>query len=422
MIRTASTTPMINNPRFLPITALLVALASSPVQAERLRFPIGTVDLGDGYRLEVSTEKVADWAASRFTLRKEGQDAPLDTRIGPIYALELLEEDFLKIDLDGNGKKEWLFFGIATTGSGSRASSPISPDVHYQNLAWPPDNTKAEANPYCGSNYLTGIVISDDRRRILAFDYGRPEEPLASSSFQVMGPERTRAIIGAKVPENILRASPGFTLPMWQALANYLNPQCERRASAASPAPQRPLNPPQVALDRLKWQDYLPYLLQMHANAQAAYQNAIREGGPDYRTRAIGVFGFTPFFRNFPFDEVDPEIKEPRYTAVLNDYAYYEYVEAIEQKRRHEYEKQPTDYSDGILRESVIPMLEHVLQRDPKRTVAWLNLADAQWEVPEFRAQAPQTYRRYLDLLREKNPKAKPAKQAVQRASPNPSR
>ena len=62
-------------------------------------------------------------------------------------------------------------------------------------------------------------------------------------------------------------------------------------------------------------------------------------------------------------------------------------------------------------------MLEHVLQRDPRRTVAWLNLADAQWEVPEFKARAPQTYRRYLDLLREKNPKAKPAKQALQRAA-----
>ncbi|MDE2585345.1 MAG: hypothetical protein KGN39_08090 [Betaproteobacteria bacterium] len=280
-------------------------------------------------------------------------------------------------------------------------------------MAWPPDNTKAETNPYCGSNYLTGIVISDDRRKIMAFDYGRPEEPLASSSFQVMGPERARTIIGAKVPENILRASPGFTLPMWQGLANYLNPQCQRLASAASPVPQRPLNPPQVALDHLKWADYLPYLLQMHANAQAAYQDAIREGGPGYRTRAIGVFRFTPFFRNFPFDEVDPEVKEPRYTAVLNDYAYYRYVSVVVQKENN---KDLTDYVDGVLRESVIPMLELVLQRDPKRTAAWLNLADAQWEVPEFKAQAPKTYRRYLDLLHEKNPKAKPAKQALQRA------
>lgn len=401
----------------LPLIAVLMGvLATSPVQAERLRFPIGTVDLGDGYRLEVSTEKAADWAASRFTLRKEGQDAILDTRIGPIYALTFQENRFIKLDLDGNGKAEWVFIGVATISSGSRASSPISPDVRRRDITWPSDNSRMEANPYCGG-YLAGIVISDDQRKILAFNYDSPEEPLASSSLQVMGPERARAIIGAKTPEDLLRTNPGFTLPMWQALANYLNPKCRRRASAASPAMLLSLSPPQVALDRLKWADYLPYLLQMHANAQAAYQDAIREGGPDYRTRAIGVFGFTPFFRNFPFDEVDPEVKEPRYTAVLNDYAYYEYVEAIEQKRRHEYEKQPTDYSDGIFRESVIPMLEHVLQRDPKRTVAWLNLADAQWEVPEFKALAPQTYRRYLDLLREKNPKAKPAKQALQRAA-----
>ncbi len=408
---------MTNNRLLLLTAAVLTALATSPVQAERLRFPIGTVDLGDGYRLEVSTEKAADWAASRFTLRKEGQDIPLDTRIGPIYALGFQENRFIKLDLDGNGKTEWIFVGVATTSLGSRASSPLVSDVRRRDITWPSDNSQIETIPLCGSSYLAGIVISDDRRRILAFDYGSPETPLASSSLQVMGPEQARAIIGAKTPADLLRTSPGFTLPMWQALANYLNPQCQRRASAASPAPQRPLNPPQVALDRLKWADYLPYLLQMHANAQAAYQDAIREGGPDYRTRAIGVFGFNPFFQNFPFDEVDPEIKEPRYTAVLNDYAYYEYVEAIEQKRRHEYEKQPTDYSDGVIRESVIPMLEHVLQRDPKRTAAWLNLADAQWEVPEFKAQAPQTYRRYLDLLHEKNPKAKPAKQALQRAA-----
>ncbi|MDE2585344.1 MAG: hypothetical protein KGN39_08085, partial [Betaproteobacteria bacterium] len=280
------------------------------------------------------------WAASRFMLRKEGQDAPLDTRIGPIYALDLEKSKLIQLDLSGNGKKEWIFLGFASHGLGSGAWSPIIPKVKYLALTWPSDNSGMEANPYCGTSYIAGIVITDDRRKILAFDYDSPEEPLASSSFQVMGPERARAIIGAKAPVDLLRSSPGFTLPMWQALANYLNSLCQRHASASSPATQRPLNLPQVPLDRLKWQDYLPYLLQMHANAQAAYQDAIREGGPDYRTRAIGVFGFTPFFQNFPFDEVDPEVKEPRYTAVLNDYAYYEYVEAIEQKRRHEYERQ----------------------------------------------------------------------------------
>lgn len=396
--------------KFLPIlvAATLSSLIPSLALASHLFRRAGTISLENGYHVDIMTEKAADWGQTIFTLYKDGDPHPIFTQQAPTYAANVEEGVLYKIDLNNNKKQEYLIID-----SGRSTTAPIT--TQKQQRSWPDKNPKITSGEFCG--YINSIVISDDMTRMDYFSYSDIGTPLASSSFQVMGPDRARAIIGGKT-ENVLSVTSGFSSNMWNALVHYFNPLCMQSKDKSNLALQFPISPRQVPLNYLKWQDYLPNLLEMYTNAKQAYQDAIREGGPDYRTKALGVFRFTPFFSIFPFDAVDPGNKEPRYTALLNDYAFYLYNFYLEFINRHKEENKSIEGSSSLieLRESVIPILLHVLKRDPTRTVAWLNLADAQWEVTELHAESANTYRRYLDLLHRSAPHSKPPKRALQRA------
>lgn len=398
-------TTMTTRSKWLPIliVAALSGISPSLALANHLFRPAGTISLRNGYHVDVITEKAADWGQAIFTLFKDGDSHPISVQRAPTYPTKISRLGLLNIDLDHNNRPEYLIIG----GAGAETNEEITIN---QKISWPPAN-KQNTDWVCG--FITIIIIHDDMKHMDVIKYSNADNPLASSSFQVMGPDRARAIIGGKTEET-LSITPGFLADMWKTYVNHFNPECSKPGTDL----MLPLSIRKIPLNALKWQDYLPYLLEMYANAQQAYQDAIREGGPDYRTKALGVFRFTPFFSIFPFDVVDPGNKEPRYTALLNDYAFYLYNYDLEFINRHKEENKPIEGSLSLieLRESVIPILQHVLKRDPTRTVAWLNLADAQWEVPELHAESANTYRQYLDLLHRSAPHSKPPKRALQRA------
>lgn len=401
-------TTMITLSKWLPIlvVAALSGISPSLALANHLFRPAGTISLGNGYHVDVMTEKAADWGKTTFTLYKDGDPHPIAEQSQQQSYLDKISDTlFYKIDLNHNNQPEFLIIWA----SGGDTSD--GKKIKNEQVLWPSSPLNPTIDQVCG--YTSAIIIHDNMKQMDSFKYSAIDNPLASSSFQVMGPTRARAIIGGKT-EVVLNATPGFSADMWQTFINYFNPGCKKENHDLP----FPLSIRRLQLDSLKWQDYLPYLLEMYANAKQAYQDAIQEGGPDYRTKALGVFRFTPFFAIFPFDAVDPNNKEPRYTALLNDYAFYLYnfaTDGLEQLRK-EHKSSEVDYSEGSLRESVIPILLHVLKRDPTRTVAWLNLADAQWELPESRGDSLKSYRRYLDLLHRSAPHSKPPKRALQRA------
>ncbi|QWT45144.1 hypothetical protein [Azospira inquinata] len=371
--------------------------------ADHLFRPVGTISLSNGYHVDVMTEKAADWGQAIFTLFKDGDSHPIAVQRAPTYPTKISRLGLLNIDLDHNNRPEYLIIG----GAGAETSDEITTK---QQISWPSANNQ-NTDWVCG--FTTIIIIHDDMKHMDVIKYSNADNPLASSSFQVMGPDRAKAIIGGKTEER-LSVTPGFLIDMWKTYVNHFNPECKKSGTDLP----LPLAIKEIPLNALKWQDYLPYLLEMYANAQQAYQDAIREGGADYRKKALGVFRFRHFFSTFPFDAVDPENKEPRYTALMNDYAFYLYnydIDGLDQLRK-ENKSSEVDYCERNLRESAIPILQHVLKREPTRTVAWLNLADAQWEVPELHAESANTYRRYLDLLHRSAPHSKPPKRALQRA------
>lgn len=406
---TKPTTMTIQLKPLLYLIELVLAILPTTTFANHIFNSIGTISLGNGYHVDISTEKAADWGQTTFTLYKDGDSHFIAIQRHNTYITKISNLDLFKIDLNHNNKPEYLI----AWGTGGNTNE--DKEAKTKRISWPTKNKKLTNSGDCG--FTEAVIILDNMKEIAAFKYSNSEDPLATSSLQVMGPDRAKAIIGGKT-EVTLGVTPGFSPEMWKAYVDYFNPQCKKFEKNGEPILQLPLSIKRVPLNSLKWKDYLPYLLKMHTNAQQAYKDTIQKWGPDYRTRALGVFCFTPFFSIFPFDSVDPENKEPQYTVAMNDYAFYLYNFDLEFINRHKEENKPIEGSSSLieLRESVIPILQHVLKREPTRTVAWLNLADAQWEVPELHAESANTYRQYLDLLHRSAPHSKPPKRALQRA------
>ena len=64
--------------------------------------------------------------------------------------------------------------------------------------------------------------------------------------------------------------------------------------------------------------------------------------------------------------------------------------------------------------QGVVAMLAHVIRRDPKRTAAYLNLADALWRNSKD-AQAAGYYTQYVALMQQAGQSAQIPKRVLQR-------
>ena len=95
------------------------------------------------------------------------------------------------------------------------------------------------------------------------------------------------------------------------------------------------------------------------------------------------------FFFQYDYRDVDTENRDPRYTEILNDYGFF-----LEQLKERPFSQ-----------EQAIEILSYVIGREPSRTVAYLNLADAQFDLVKKRtdaslkARAVESYRTYHDIM-----------------------
>ncbi len=103
------------------------------------------------------------------------------------------------------------------------------------------------------------------------------------------------------------------------------------------------------------------------------------------------------FFFQYDYRDVDSGNRDPKYTEILNDYGFF-----LEQSKQRPFFQQ-----------QAIEILSYVIYRDPSRAVAYLNLADAQFdqvskkESASLKNKAAQHYRVYHDLMAKADKKDK---------------
>ena len=131
------------------------------------------------------------------------------------------------------------------------------------------------------------------------------------------------------------------------------------RAAYAQP------NPPAFVVES----EAMSALEKRHGEALRAY----RAGEPAQAVRLL-----EPVLSDAAVRAVDPDGQHPGVTAILNDYGFF--------------------LAEAGLHERAVPVLQVVVARAPDRTVAYLNLADA--EQAQGQAEiALDHYRRYADLM-----------------------
>lgn len=398
---------------------LMVGLScASAAYASGTTVPVGRVVLNDNTAMDISLIHDGTWKRSLFTLMRDGQPV---WHSPPVPSILVLEDDptrqrMIRTDLDGNGKDDWLYshFGGLLYGT--------IEDIRVKEFDWrtgkgPMDRTKELE--MCG--LFNAWIVMDDLKTVYVLDYGVGDDPLAHGYSLGINPKWLFNALNDKDRRHVLRSNAKLPSSVWKRLYQISK---ERSCNVVDPITKKvpPIDqqtratPARETNFERDWHDYLPAALDMYARASASYA----ERSPEQKRsgKGLDLFNFRAFFEAFRYNTVDPEKRYPEYTAMLNDYAFYMllfYVDDIN-RARYDHVQVAIDYSLSRLRHEVIPMLQHVIERDPNRAAAYLNLADAQWEVPEQKDVARATYRRYIDVLSKVKPKAKPAKQAVARA------
>ena len=126
--------------------------------------------------------------------------------------------------------------------------------------------------------------------------------------------------------------------------------------------------------------DAYPSLKQLHKKALASHTSK--------KTRKAAEL-LDEFFFQYDYRDVDSANRDPKYTEILNDYGFF-----LEQLKERPFSQQ-----------QAIEILSYVISRDPSRAVAYLNLADAQFDLVKKQAdaslktKAAESYRTYHDLM-----------------------
>ena len=256
----------------------------------------------------------------------------------------------------------------------------------------------------------------DDEKTAYAFSYKSDKDPFQSGRLAVEGRTRVLSIINGWRPGNRLRVSSPIPEKIWDSIRQLVESHsCNSlNTIGKKPLPEKfriKWDTPQEPFG-LDWKPYFEDGLAMYRRAQAVFE-ARKKSMPreEWMTQdgGLSVFRFDAFFEAFPYDEIDPENKSLEYTAMLNDYAFYLMAP------HNAEEAQGYDNRRESVHESVLAMLAHVIRRDPKRAVAYLNLGDALWKNGRD-ADAAGYYRRYRELLQAGNPKMRIPARVLQRA------
>ncbi len=420
MTRRPTLPPTLTTSKWLLVALTLVAAcaprAETPLDIpSRVERPQGRLILHSGTDVQISEVSAGNWAARKLALRQNGQvvwtSPPIDFLVSARDYLYPGERKMIRLDLDGNGKADWLYLAFPRRFGSYNRSTDVA-------LSWSEAETRRElASEWkpilCG--WLGGLIVLDDEKTAWAFNYREETDPFMHSNPYVQGERHFKGVVqGLRAPDQLQVSSP-IPAPVWNGVRKLIE---ERACNTVSTLRNRK----KTQDERIKWDtptvpfglDWRPYFeegLGMYGRAKAVFEERkqsmprealfTQDGG-------LSVFRLDAFFETFPYDEIDPENKSPEYTAMLNDYAFYHMA--------------PVDASAAVgaesrrdkVHESVLAMLAHVIRRDPKRTPAYLNLADALWRNGQDEAAAG-FYRKYLELLRAGDPKAKPPQRALKR-------
>lgn len=322
------------------------------------------------------------------------------------------EYKLVRYDVDGNGRKDWLalFF---PRGFAAEASY----DEDYDGTrAWSDEESSRELaaswrSVLCAA--LSGLIVMDDQKTAYAFNYDSYPDPFRHGNPYVQGETHYKAVVRGEWRKDRLEVTSPMPPKIWASIRQLIEQRsCNTVDSNKSslPADQRiqwDLKPEPFGVD---WRPYFAEGLAMYGRAKSYYESRKADLRREDRgtSRALDAFNFRAFFKTFPFDEIDPENKSPEYTAMINDFAFYQLApEDANEAVGFENRRKPVD-------QGVVAMLAHVIRRDPKRTVAYLNLADALWRNSKDE-QAAEYYAKYAALMKEAGQSSQIPKRVPQR-------
>jgi hypothetical protein len=395
----------------ITLTAQAQPIATIP---SRIEIPKGKIVLSEGAEVLVTEISAGEWAARRLTLQKDGKPiwiSPLlDYLVSPRNTWAK-ETKLIRFDLDGNGKPDWLYiamsrkFGSYNRGPEGVMSFTQADSDKYMIPPW--DVVFCEAP--------SGFIVLDDEKTAYAFNYDAEPDPFKHSNPYVQGKAHFKGVVKGLDTPRRLQTAPQIPEQLWQNFAKLIQKKsCDTPNPYTGQPEKREFlvnwDTPQIRFGTDNWRDNIEEGLAMYHRAQKVYEerkkNMPRE---DLLTQdGLSVFRFDAFFETFPYDEIDPDNKVPEYTAMLNNYAFHQMAPADAQKAiGAESRRDPVD-------EGVIAMLAHVIRRDPTRTAAYLNLADALWRNGEDKTAA-EYYRKYTALLKQKSPTTRVPKRVLER-------
>lgn len=396
------------------------AAAGEPSQIPtRVRVQDGRLVLSQNMDIAIYEVSAGKWARRQVVLRKDGQsvwDSPLlDFLITPETPY-IKETKLARVDLDGNGKPDWLYLSMSRHWGSYNGGSE-------SNRTWPDDEAQRKlfAEPWAQSlcSAPSGLIVLDDEKTAYAFNYNGEPDPFAHSNPYVQGPIHFKRVADGSYERAPYRLQTSSVVPekILKALRALLDahscstPSVIRDGQPLDPAYRFNWQAKQQPFGTPQWRDNLAEGLAMYRRAQEVYAQRRQSMPKDelLTQNGLSVFRLDHFFETFAYDEIDPENKFADYTAMLNDYAFYlmapqDAAEAVGFDQR----RKPVD-------EGVLAMLAHVIRRDPKRAVAYLNLGDALWRSQRD-AEAAWYYKQYVELLKAANPKAKPPQRTLDRA------
>lgn len=405
----------------LLVTACSLADAQDiPARAERRA---GRLILSDRTEARIELVVAGFWGRQRVTLYHEGAAVWRSPLLDGYIATGGWDGryKFVRLDVDANGRPDWLALFIPI-GYSASATSAYEEDFDGTR-AWSDEESRRElASPWrqtlCSG--LSGLIVLDDEKTAYAFNYDRAPDPFMHGNPYVQGAEHYRMVASGAWRKDRLEVTSPIPAPIWSSIRRLV----EERAcntpdvidKSSLPADQRiqwDLKPEPYGLD---WRPYFAEGLAMYGRAKSYYESRKADMPREDRgtKRALGVFDLHAFFRAFPFDEIDPENKSPEYTAMINDFAFYQMApEDANEAVGFENVRKPVD-------QGVVAMLAHVIRRDPQRTGAYLNLADALWRNSKD-AQAAVYYSKYNNMMKAAGRAAQIPKRAIRRAEPPPS-
>lgn len=383
--------------------AFAVSLTSHSAAAvdipSRVTHVEGSLELSAEAKVEISRTVAGLWGVGSAKLIVQGK--PVWTSPPSSISLNGYKNEYklLKVDLDGNGQRDWLLLYFPRTFA-AQSTSSYEPSPYVTRNWSGEESLKALGAPW--SNMLCvalgGLIVMDDQHSAFMFQYGPVPQPFQHRNPSVLGEQLYKKVLEGAGRSYILQQSQPIPQQIWTSIAGLVKRYaCDAADLLGDKLPDS--QKIQWNMTRqpfmTSWKPPLDEGLAMYRRALDYFNRSKSEVPDDERgtQSALAAFDFSGFFKTFPFDEMDRENVWPQYTAMLNDFCYY-LMAPEDAQRAIGFQNRRTPVDQGV-----IAMLAHVIRRDPTRMVAYLNLADALWRNGKD-DQAAEYYQQYLQKMK----------------------